>query len=116
MWLGWFGDAAKRPDGELIKDLLLPTPPGTWCRRTGDQLKTIRVDMVPFSGPRVFVYARWRKDWVKVSRKLAQHLQAWGASVCDLVNSIDDIGGRILAQVQVSKVITDLGVRMRALF
>ncbi len=23
----WFGHAARRPEGELIKDLLLPTPP-----------------------------------------------------------------------------------------
>ncbi len=25
----WFGHAARRPEGELIKDLLLPTPPRT---------------------------------------------------------------------------------------
>ncbi len=31
----WFGHAARRPEGELIKDLLLPTPPRTWRRRTG---------------------------------------------------------------------------------
>ncbi len=30
--LRWFGHAAKRPEGELIKDLLLPTPPRTWRR------------------------------------------------------------------------------------
>ncbi len=96
IWLRWFGDAANRPDGELIKDLLLPTPPSTWCWRTGGQLKTwattIRVDMVPFFGLRFFGYARWRKDWVKVSRMLAQHLRAWGASVCDVVTLIDDAG------------------------
>ncbi len=28
--LRWFGHAARRPEGELIKDLLLPTPPPTW--------------------------------------------------------------------------------------
>ncbi len=30
----------RRPEGELIKDLLLPTPPRTWRRRAGGQLKT----------------------------------------------------------------------------
>ncbi len=28
--LRWFGQAARRPECELIKDLLLPTPPRTW--------------------------------------------------------------------------------------
>ncbi len=35
-----FGHAARRIDGELIKDLLLPTPPRTWYRQTRGQLKT----------------------------------------------------------------------------
>ncbi len=30
--LHWFGRAARRHEGELIKDLLLPTPPRTWRR------------------------------------------------------------------------------------
>ncbi len=33
--LRWFGHAARRPEGELIKDFLLPTPPRTWRRRAG---------------------------------------------------------------------------------
>ncbi len=60
--LRWFGHVARRPDGEL------PTPPRTWRGRTGDQLKawanTIKPDLEPLSGPRVFGYARWRNDWV----------------------------------------------------
>ncbi len=36
--LRWFGHPARRPEGELIKDLLLPTPPRTWRRRAGGQL------------------------------------------------------------------------------
>ncbi len=35
-WLRWFGHAARRPEGELIKDLLLSTPPRTWCRPVED--------------------------------------------------------------------------------
>ncbi len=38
--LRWFGYAARRPQGELIKDLLLPTLPSTLRRRAGGQLKT----------------------------------------------------------------------------
>ncbi len=52
--------------GELINDQLFPTPPRTWHKRTGDQLKTwsttIKADLEPLSGPRVFGHARWRKD------------------------------------------------------
>ncbi len=56
--LRWFSHAARRREGELIKDLLLPTPPRTWRRRAGDQLETwattIKADLEPISGPRVF--------------------------------------------------------------
>ncbi len=64
--LRWFGHAARRPEGELIKDLLLPTPPRTWRRRTGGQLKTwvttTKADLEPISGPRTM-----EMGWVKVS-------------------------------------------------
>ncbi len=40
----------------------LPTPPRTWRRRTGDQLKawatTLKVDLEPLYEPRVFGHAR----------------------------------------------------------
>ncbi len=64
--LRWFGHAARHSEGELIKDLLLPTPPRTWRRRAGGQLKTwattIKADLEPISGRRIFGYAQWRKD------------------------------------------------------
>ncbi len=94
--LRWFGHAARRPEGELIKDLLLPTSPRTWRRRAEGQLKTwattIKADLEPISGPRVFGYARWRKDWVNVSSELAQDRRAWSASVRDVVNAVGDAG------------------------
>ncbi len=56
--LRWFGHAARRPGGELIKDLLLPTQSRMWLRRTGGQLKTwattIKADLEPLFD------ARWR--------------------------------------------------------
>ncbi len=82
--LRWVGHAAKRPEGELIKDLLLPTPPRTWRRRGGGQLKTwvtiIKADLEPISGPRDFGHARWRRGCVKVSSELAQDRRVWSAS------------------------------------
>ncbi len=42
---------------------------------------TIKADMKPISGQRVFGYARWRNDWVKVSTELAHDRRAWAASV-----------------------------------
>ncbi len=78
--LRWFGHATRRPEGELIKDLLLPTPPRTWRRRAGGQLKTwatmIKADLEPISGPRAFGHTQWSKDWVKVSSELAQDRQS----------------------------------------
>ncbi len=92
--LRWFGHAARRPEGELIKDILLPTPPRTWRRRAGGQLKTwattIKADLEAVSGPRVFSHARWRKYSVKVSSELAQVRRAWSASVRDVVNAVGD--------------------------
>ncbi len=107
----WFGHAARRPEGELIKDLLLPTPPRTWRRRAGGQLKTwattTKADLEPISGPPVFGHARWRKDLVKVSGELAQDRRAWSASVRDVVNAVGDAGsthpGRMPTQVQAGK-------------
>ncbi len=94
--LRWFSHTARRPEFELIKDLLLPTPSRMWRRRAGGQLKTwattINVDLEPISGPRVFGHARWRTDWVEVSSELAQDCSVWSASARDVVNAIGHAG------------------------
>ncbi len=97
--------------GELIKDNLLPIPTHTLRRGTGGQLKTwaatTKVDLKPLFGPRVIGYAQSRKEWVKVSRELAQDRRTWGASGRDVVNLIGDAGatnhGQMRTQVQISK-------------
>ncbi len=77
----------RHPEGELIKKLLLTTPPRTWRRRAGSQLMTrettVKADLEPHFGRRVFDHAQWRKDWVKISSELARDLQPWNASVQD---------------------------------
>ncbi len=53
----------------------------------------MKADLEPLSGPRVFGYARWGKDWVNVSSELAQDRRAWSASsIRDVVNPIGDVG------------------------
>ncbi len=80
----------------LIKNLLLPILPRTWRSRTRGQLKawetTIKADVEPIPGPRVFSHARRRKHWVKVSSELAQDRRTCSASVRDVVNAIGDAG------------------------
>ncbi len=92
--LRWFGYAARRPEGELFKDLLLPTPTRTLRMRAGGQLKTsattIKIDLEPISRPRVFGHARWRKGRMKVSSELAQDLRDWSAFVRSVVDAIGD--------------------------
>ncbi len=74
--LRWFGHVSRRPEGDLVKGILLPTLLRTWRRRTGGQLKMqatmIKADMETLCGPRVFGHAQWRKDLVKVSSEFAQ--------------------------------------------
>ncbi len=78
--LRWFGHAARHPDGDLIKGLLLPTLPRTWRNLTGDRLKTwattIKAALEHLYGLRVFGSARWRKDWANVS-SLGRGLWTW---------------------------------------
>ncbi len=66
---------------------------------------TIKADLEPISGPRVFGHTRWRKDWEKVFSELAQDRRAWSASVWDVVNADGDAGstrpGWMPTQVQV---------------
>ncbi len=95
----WFGHGARRHDGEPIKDLLLSTPLRTLRRQIGGQLKTwvttIKADMEPPSRPRVFGNARWRKDWVKVSRELVPDRRAWSASMRDEACSVGGVGSTL---------------------
>ncbi len=53
---------------------------------------TIKSDLEPLYGPRVFGFAQWTKDCMKVSSELAQDRRAYGSSIREVVNSIGDGG------------------------
>ncbi len=33
--LRWFGHAARRPAGEIIREAIKPEPPAHWCKKRG---------------------------------------------------------------------------------
>ena len=74
--LRWFGNAARRPEGELIHDVLLPHSLSNWRKRVARQLKTwastIKDDLAVLSGPQVVGLRRWSRDWLAISCDLAQ--------------------------------------------
>ncbi len=77
----------------MIQGLLLPTPPRTWDRRTGDQLKTwattVKVGLEPSPDRKS---SATHDDWVKASSELMQEHRALSASIRDVVSSIGDAG------------------------
>ncbi len=63
--------ALRHPEGKLISDLILPTPPRAGCKRTRGHLKAqatkLNEAVGSLFGPRIFGYAWWEKGWVNVS-------------------------------------------------
>ena len=74
--LRWFGEAAQRPEGELIHNVLLPTSLPNWRKRVGRQLKTwastIKDDLAALSGLQVVGLRRWNHNWLAILYDLAQ--------------------------------------------
>ena len=89
--LRWFGHAARRPGGEIIRDVLLPTPPSTWRKRAGGQMKTwattLKADLARITGPTVVGLSRWKRDWLSICCDQAQDRRLWSACVRDAVNA-----------------------------
>ena len=87
--LRWFGHAARRPEGELICDVLLPTSLLNWWKHIGGQLKmwasTIKDDLAALSGPQVVGLRRWNRDWLAISCDLAQDQRTSAVMVRDAV-------------------------------
>ncbi len=64
--LRWFGHAARRPAGAIIREVINPDPPAHWRKKCGGQLKTwmttLKEDLARLSGPDVFGLRRWNRD------------------------------------------------------
>ncbi len=74
----------------------MPTPARSRRKRAKGQLKawalTDMAHLELLSGQRVFGYALWRQDWVKVSSYLTHGRRAYGASIRDVIDSINYAG------------------------
>ena len=94
--LRWFGHVARRPEVELIRDVLLPTSPPNRRKRVGGQLKTwaskIKDDLAALSGPQVVGLRRWNRDCLAISCDLAQDQRTWAAMVRDAVRAREEAG------------------------
>ncbi len=91
--LRWCGVAARRPAGEIIREVINPEPPAHWRKKRGGQLKTwmttMKGDLARLSGPAVYDLRRWNRDWMTIGIAWAQDRGAWAAAVRDAVVAID---------------------------
>ncbi len=91
--LRWFGHAARRPAGEIFREVINPEPPAQWRKKRGGQLKTwmttLKEDLARLSGPDVFRLRRWNRDWMTIGIAWAQDRRAWAAAVRDAVVAMD---------------------------
>ncbi len=91
--LRWFGHAARRPAGEIIREVINPEPPVHWRKKRGGQLKTwmttMKEDPARLSGPAVYGLRRWHRDWLTIGIARVQERGARAAAVRDAVGAID---------------------------
>ena len=94
--LKWFGHAARRPNSEFIRKLLLPPAPPDWRMRVGGQLKTwastLKKDLTSLLGPTIFGLRRWNNEWLQLSCELASDRKSWSAAIRDAVNVAENAG------------------------
>ena len=94
--LRWLRHVARRLEGELIRDVLLPPSFPNWRKHVGGQLKmwpsTIKDDLVALSGPQVVGLRRWNRDWLAISSVLAQDHRTWATMVRDAVLAWEEVG------------------------
>ncbi len=88
-----FGHAARRPAGEIIREVINPKPPVHWRKKRGGQLKTwmitLKEDLARLGGPEDFGLRRWNRDWMAIGIAWAQDRRAWATAVRDAVVAMD---------------------------
>ncbi|CAH8868741.1 unnamed protein product [Trichobilharzia szidati] len=86
--LRWFGHVLRRPDDDLVKSVLNPSPLPSWRCRTGGQLKTwlgtVKADMECLGLQTVYRLRLWNKNWITLSQNLASDGRAWAAMIRDV--------------------------------
>ncbi len=91
--LRWFGHAARRPAGEIIREVIIPELPAHWRKKRGVQLKTwmitFKEDLARLSGPDDFGLRRRNRDWMTIGIDWAQDRRDWAAAVRDAVVAMD---------------------------
>ncbi len=108
--LRWFGHAARRPAGEIIREVINLEPPVHWRKKRGGKLKTwmtrLKEDLARLKGPAVYGLRRWNHDWMTIGIAWAQDCGAWAAGVQDTVVALmpaQPLPGECRPEYQVSR-------------
>ena len=87
--LRWLGHVLRRPDTEIINQVLHAKPLRGWKQRRGGQRKTwldtVKEDVTPLSGPTVYGLKTWNQSWLQLTEQAAKDRKMWRASVRDLL-------------------------------
>ncbi len=91
--LRWFGHAARRPAGEIIRGIINPVPPSHWRHKQGGQLKTwltmLKENLARMSGIGVYGLRRWNREWLSLGVTWTHDRQAWAAAIRDVGVALD---------------------------
>ena len=87
--LRWLGHVLRRPDTEIVNQVLHAKPLRGWKQRRGGQRKTwldtVKEDVTPLSGPTVYGLKTWNQSWLQLTEQAAKDRKMWRASVRDLL-------------------------------
>ena len=96
--LRWFGHVLRKPDEDLTRSALAPSPCTSWRCRSGGQLKTwlatIKNDVELLGLQHVYGIRRWSKNWVTICADLAADRTAWRATIRDVHEAGLSLRGR----------------------
>ena len=80
-----FGHVLRKPDDELVKEILNPTSCSGWKYRHGGQLKTwlttVKSDVEQQGLQSVYSIRHWKQNWVAICADLSANRRAWAAVI-----------------------------------